>query len=391
VTPRTDLPLATRTLRARCEPLPDSTDLLDHLGAGGGAWLDGLIGFVTAGVAAVVEPSGAVDLLRSIDVADDLPAGVGPRATGALPFTGGGRLIVPAAIVQRAADGRVWRTVVEPAAAPAEPISAVPDRTPTTFGIAQVTGPDDWEAEVAAVLALIDAGAVEKVVLAREVVVEASRAFDPRAVLDVLRATQPGCIVYADGGFVGASPELLVRRRGLDVTARPMAGTGARADELAGSEKDGREHRLVVDAVVDVLQSACADVHVDDTAPVSLTDLSHLATRITARVRDTDTSAIDLALALHPTPAVAGTPRDTAIAAISRLEPTARDLYAGPCGWVDADGDGEFVVALRGAQLDGHRARLHAGAGIVAGSRAEAEWAETQVKLEPMLRALVRV
>jgi isochorismate synthase len=241
------------------------------------------------------------------------------------------------------------------------------------------------------VLALIDAGAVEKVVLAREVVVEASRAFDPRAVLDVLRATQPGCIVYADGGFVGASPELLVRRRGLDVTARPMAGTGARADELAGSEKDGREHRLVVDAVVDVLQSACGDVHVDDTAPVSLTDLSHLATRITARVHDTDTSAIDLALALHPTPAVAGTPRDTAIAAISRLEPTARDLYAGPCGWVDADGDGEFVVALRGAQLDGHRARLHAGAGIVAGSRAEAEWAETQVKLEPMLRALVRV
>ena len=88
---------------------------------------------------------------------------------------------------------------------------------------------------------------------------------------------------------------------------------------------------------------------------------------------------------------MSGTPRDTAIAAISRLEPTARDLYAGPCGWVDADGDGEFVVALRGAQLDGHRARLHAGAGIVAGSRAEAEWAETQVKLEPMLRALVRV
>jgi isochorismate synthase EntC len=129
---------------------------------------------------------------------------------------------------------------------------------------------------------------------------------------------------------------------------------------------------------------------VHGTAPVSLTDLAHLATLITARLRDVDTSAVDLALALHPTPAVAGTPRAAALATISRLEPTPRDRDAGPCGWIDAEGDGEFVVALRGAQLDGDRARLHAGAGIVAGSRAEAEWAETQVKLEPMLRALVR-
>ena len=106
--------------------------------------------------------------------------------------------------------------------------------------------------------------------------------------------------------------------------------------------------------------------------------------------RDLETSAVDLALALHPTPAVAGTPRDAALAAIHRLEPTPRDLYAGPCGWVDARGDGEFVVALRGAQIDG-RARLHAGAGIVAGSNATAEWAETRAKLEPMLRALIRV
>jgi isochorismate synthase len=170
-----------------------------------------------------------------------------------------------------------------------------------------------------------------------------------------------------------------------------MAGTGARADEHAGSEKDGREHRLVVEAVVDALRQACDEPRVHSTAPVALTDLSHLATLITAHVSDTETSAVDLALALHPTPAVAGTPRGAALAAISRLEPTPRDRYAGPCGWVDADGDGEFVVALRGAQLEGNRARLHAGAGIVAGSEADAEWAETQVKLEPMLRALVRV
>ena len=134
-----------------------------------------------------------------------------------------------------------------------------------------------------------------------------------------------------------------------------MAGTGPRADELVRSDKDGREHRLVVDAVVATLAASCDDAIALDTAPVSLTDLTHLATTITARVRDLETSAVDLALALHPTPAVAGTPQATATAAIARLEPTPRDLYAGPCGWVDADGDGEFVVALRGAQIEGAR------------------------------------
>ncbi len=382
-------PLATRSrLRARTEQLPDTTDLLDHLEGDGGAWLDGPTGFVTAGVATIVDPARAVETLRTIESAD-APAGVGPRAFGALPFHGAGRMVVPARIVQRTADGHVWRTIVEPAAA-AETSGSRPNGSAAAFRITQVSGPDDWAAQVAAVLALIDSGAAEKVVLAREVVVESTAMFDPCAVLATLCASQPGCVVYADGGLVGASPELLVRRTGADVTARPMAGTGVRADELAGSEKDGREHRLVVDAVVAALRGSCEEPVVHPTAPVALTDLSHLATLINARVRDLDTSAVDLALALHPTPAVAGTPRDVALTAIKRLEPTPRDRYAGPCGWVDADGDGEFVVALRGAELDGNRARLHAGAGIVAGSRAESEWAETQVKLEPMLRALVR-
>jgi len=384
-------PLAVRTrFRARSERLPDATDLLEHLGAGGAAWLDGPTGFVTAGIAASVAPAHAVATLRTVEPDPDAPPGIGARAVGALPFAGGGRLIVPACIVQRDEDGAMWRTVVEPAAVPATAPDATARPNPANFRISQVTDAHAWAANVAAVLALVDAGAVEKVVLAREVVVEADQPFDPHAVVAALQATQPGCIVYADHGFVGASPELLVRRTGVEVTARPMAGTGVQSDALARSEKDAREHRFVVDAVRDALEPRCETVDVHDTAPVSLTDLSHLATMITTRVRDRETSALDLALALHPTPAVAGTPIAAALAAINRLEPTPRDLYAGPCGWVDADGDGAFVVALRGAQIDGHRARLHAGAGIVAGSRAEAEWAETQVKLEPMLRALVR-
>ena len=240
-------------------------------------------------------------------------------------------------------------------------------------------------------LALIDAGAAEKIVLAREIVIEADAPFDVRAVLETLHATQPGCIVYADGGFVGASPELLVSRTGDAVVARPMAGTGLDATELVRSEKDAREHRFVVDAVCAALMATCTEVVANGPAPVELADVTHLATTITARIRDRETSAVDLALALHPTPAVAGTPRAAALAAIRRLEPAPRDLYAGPCGWVDAQGDGAFVVALRGAQIDGPRARLHAGAGIVAGSNPAAEWAETRAKLEPMLRALIRV
>ena len=217
-----------------------------------------------------------------------------------------------------------------------------------------MSDPDAWHAGVAAVLALIDAGAVEKVVLAREIVIDAGEPFDVTQIVGTLQATQPGCIVYADDGFVGASPELLVRRAGTEVTARPMAGTGPRADELVRSDKDGHEHRLVVDAVVATLAASCDDAIALGTAPVSLTDLTHLATTITARVRDLETSAVDLALALHPTPAVAGTPQATATAAIARLEPTPRDLYAGPCGWVDATGDGEFVVALRARRSKAH-------------------------------------
>jgi menaquinone-specific isochorismate synthase len=343
---------------------------------------------VTAGVATTVDPARAVAFLRAVEADESATPGVGPRAVGALPFRGGGRMVVPACIVQRDAAGRTWRTVVEPAAAPT--VTAAPIAPPSRFAVRALTDVRAWTAAVADVLALIERGTAEKVVLAREVVVEADEPFDVCTVVATLRATQPGCIVYADDGFVGASPELLVRRTGDDVTTRPMAGTAGRAEDLARSEKDRREHLLVVDAVRDALAPLCDVPHVHDTAPVSLTDLAHLATPITAQVRDRETSALDLARALHPTPAVAGTPRDIALAAIDRLEPTPRDRYAGPCGWVDADGDGAFVVALRGAHIDGRTARLHAGAGIVAGSRAEAEWAETQVKLEPMLRALVR-
>jgi menaquinone-specific isochorismate synthase len=238
---------------------------------------------------------------------------------------------------------------------------------------------------------------LEKVVLAREVVVDADAPFDARDVVHRLVSQQPGAYVYAAEGLVGASPELLVRRFGSDVESLPVAGTAvadgdaASLRALAESVKDHREHRFVVDAIVDALGTRCVTLDAGAAPEVAVFGhVAHLATRVHGRLREPAPSALELARLLHPTPAVGGTPRVAAVDAIRALEGFDRGRYAGPVGWVDARGDGEWAIALRGAELDGTRARLVAGAGIVEGSDPDAEWAETQAKLEPMLRALVR-
>jgi isochorismate synthase EntC len=183
---------------------------------------------------------------------------------------------------------------------------------------------------------------------------------------------------------------LLLRKVGAAVTSRPLAGTAVETAALVRSAKDAHEHRLVVDAVVQALQTFCSDVRALGPSPLELADVSHLATTVTARTDEPTTSIADLLAALHPTPAVAGTPRAPALDSIDAMESVARGRYAGPCGWIDRNGDGEFVVALRGGEIDGAHAVIHAGAGIVAGSDPDAEWAEIQQKLTPMLQALVR-
>lgn len=379
-------------LAARSVEIAEPFDLLDAYAPGGFAWLDGEQGFVTSGVAAVVEVPAAHAFLATINHwSDDAVCSnrAGPRAVGALPFRGAGQLVVPARIIGRDADGRMWRTIVEtvdtPSAAPA------PARVqPSEFRVTSNTTPERWRAMVEQTLVDIDAGLLEKVVLARAVYVDADRPFDIAGVVAHLRRSQPGCTVYADGGFVGASPELLVRKTGADVTARPLAGTGTDTAALVRSAKDAHEHRLVVDAVVNALRGPCSDVRADGTAPLELADVSHLATRITARTDDAGTAITDLVALLHPTPAVAGAPRALALDTIAGREVAPRGRYAGPCGWIDRNGDGEFVVALRGGEIDGAHAVIYAGAGIVAGSDPAAEWAETQQKLTPMLQALVR-
>jgi menaquinone-specific isochorismate synthase len=312
---------------------------------------------------------------------------------GALPFDpdAAGELVVPTRILG-VRDGRAWITEIGPGESTAIAAAA----PPTRFQVAAPRTRDEWQSAVERALAAIDAGDLEKVVLAREVLIEADAAFDAHEIVRGLVASQPGSFVYASAGFVGASPELLVRRSGDVVESRPVAGTTvADSDEallaLAASVKDTREHRFVVDGIVDALASRCVELHADAVPEVAVFGpVAHLATPIRGRLTTPTPSALDLARLLHPTPAVGGTPRHAALDAIRELEGFDRGRYAGPVGWVDARGDGEWAIALRGAELDGARARLVAGAGIVAGSDPAAEWAETQAKLEPMLRALVR-
>jgi menaquinone-specific isochorismate synthase len=277
------------------------------------------------------------------------------------------------------------------------PVAAAGPSTATVD--AEVPAPDQWRSVVADALVSLRSGALDKVVLARAVDVVAEAGLDPRAVAARLAARFPACFTYLCDGLVGASPELLVRRTGRHAESLVLAGTvrrGATPDEdaeleqaLLGSHKDQIEHRMAVDSVRETLGAVAADV-VADPRPqlVRLANVSHLATHVDAWLPNPAPTALALATDLHPTAAVGGTPRDAAMEAIRRLEAAPRGRYAGPVGWVDANGDGEFAIALRCAQLAGDRARLWAGAGIVADSDPEAELAETAAKFDAVLSAL---
>jgi menaquinone-specific isochorismate synthase len=385
---------ATAQLRAVTREVDAGSGLLDAFDGSGFAWLHHRTRFVASGVAARVEPDDVERVLGAVELDDAVALpGTGPIAVGALPFDpdATGSLVIPARIAGEL-DGRAWVTEIGPAL----PGPAARRGAPTRFSVVAPRSRAAWRESVERALDAIARGELEKVVLAREVLIDADLPFDARDVVRRLVGQQPGSFVYAVEGFVGASPELLVRRTGTVVESHPVAGTTL-ADSaeslraLAASVKDNREHRFVVDAIVAALDGACESLTADATPQVAVFGpVAHLATPIRGRLRDPAPGALELARSLHPTPAVGGTPRREAIDAIRALEGFDRGRYAGPVGWVDARGDGEWAIALRGAELDGTRARLVAGAGIVAGSDPDAEWAETQAKLEPMLRALVR-
>jgi len=266
---------------------------------------------------------------------------------------------------------------------------------------------DQWRMLVEQALGEIAAGHFEKVVLARRSIVAADREFSSVELFAHLCAANPDCFCFAfarEGSiFAGASPERLLRRVGRDVCADALAGTGAvsgavsgggatslgvSAQALLASEKNRREQRFVVQAIAEVLGPLCSVLSIPDEPEVRpLGHLQHLSSNITGRL-SADLHILDLVAALHPTPAVGGLPAATALAWLRTHEPEERGWYAGPVGWFDAAGDGEFAVAIRSGLVRGNRAWVYAGSGIVADSDPAGEYAETALKQRAMLQAL---
>lgn len=199
--------------------------------------------------------------------------------------------------------------------------------------------------------------------------------------------------------LIGASPELLVSRSGMQVVSNPLAGSRPRSDdpvedkrraeELLSSPKDLHEHAVVVEAVATVLRPYCHTLHVPEKPSVIHSEaMWHLSTEVKGELKDPNTSSLELAIALHPTPAVCGTPMEEAREAIQKIEPFDREFFTGMLGWSDLNGDGEWIVTIRCAEVQENTLRLYAGAGVVAESNPEDELAETSAKFQTMLKAL---
>ncbi len=261
----------------------------------------------------------------------------------------------------------------------------------------------EWQEAVAAAAGRLRGGEAEKVVLAREVIARGDGAVSAGAVTRALRAAHPSCFTYlvagADGtAFAGASPELLVRRTGRLAVCQPMAGSVARgeddaADEalaagLLASAKDGAEHRVTARHVAAALAGLSELVEAGTPEVVRFTNIQHLATTIQARLRQPPSGLLELAAALHPTPAINGAPPAAARRLIAELEGMERGWYAGAVGWMDARGDGELAVAIRCGMLWEDGARLYAGVGVMPDSDPAAELRESALKLRVLLGAL---
>jgi isochorismate synthase len=335
--------------------------------------------------------------------------------------------VIPEVTYVRDGDGASWAIVVGTGALhlphlhnPPLPSTRgdrrakVPSAWPTEAGIPDLaegavvveSGDAEFVDAVSTALDEIDARRLQKVVLARRMIVDFGLPVDVGATIEALRRREKTSTIFAvtspGSAFVGASPELLVAREGSLVRSVPLAGTvrmtgSAATDEsavarLAASTKENLEHRLVVDIVAAQLARCCRMLPIpEDPEILWLRQIAHLATPMSGHLEGDPSrwpSALQLAAALHPTPAVGGSPPTTALELIAKLEPLGRGLYAGPVGWVDGRGNGQFVIGIRSSEVKGTSAAIYAGAGIVAGSDPQDELAETSFKLDTMLGAL---
>jgi menaquinone-specific isochorismate synthase len=375
---------------------------------------EGLVGWGELARLEVTGPSGLADaaawwddVRAGLDGGDGLVPGSGPVVFASIAFdpaAGTSVFVVPEVVVGRRA-GRTWVTA-DADHDPGDvlrPHQDVEQPAPQLRYADGALDPASWCAAVADAVRRIEDGDLAKVVLARDLLVAADVPLDPRRLLARLAARFPDCWTFAVDDLLGATPELLLRRTGRRLSARVLAGTAPRgagaddarlADALLSSDKDRAEHSLAVRSLVDALLPFCADLDVPaEPDLLTLANVRHLATDVTGTQRSRGAAGsaglLDLVGAVHPTAAVCGTPTDRAGALIAELEGMDRGRYAGPVGWLDTRGDGEFGLALRCAELTGPlSARLFAGCGIVAGSDPAAELAETQAKFAAFRAAL---
>ena len=390
-----------RVLGARSGWLLDSPDVL-RVGFGGVAATLQLPG-------GLADADGARSELARLSLrGDDGPAGTGIVAMGSLPFNrdAPSRLDVPRFVITQSAQGTWvtshddgdWRRLVEGEDdAVQEPQSS--------RSVTYRPSPEEYAHHVANAVEVLRRKEIDKVVLARSIVGTLHQAIDCGAVAQRLRGREPSCTVYgvptADARrYVGASPELLVRRLGGEATCHPLAGTIAIPPDvdpedyhswLLGSAKNLHEHGVLVDDVVTTLGRFYDDIDADATPSiVTLRTVAHLGTWIRGRQPSGDApDALALLDVLHPTAAVGGIPRVAAYDLLRRLEPFERGHYAGPVGWIDQTGDGEFWIGIRGVLVDGADFEAWAGAGIVSESDPIAEREETRDKLASVLSSVL--
>jgi len=403
-------------LQVITRPIADPEELLARLPVTDPvAWVrngEGLIGW---GVAARLEVRGDErfsrtqrwwsNLVSSFDIDDTVSVpGSGPVAFGSFSFdpdSGTSLVVVPQVIVGRR-GGQAWITTIgQPAATrPALPPVSVPEAPIFVTWSEGSKSAIEWQEAVAEAVRRIRAGELDKVVLARDVIANVDGPLDVRHILLRLAKGYPSCWTFSVGGLVGATPELLVRRTGDLVTSRVLAGTVRRrgddqadaslARALLASGKDTEEHEFAVHSVARALAAHCTDLDVPDRPHVlELANVQHLATDVTGRLADA-APVLALAASLHPTAAVCGTPTERAFSVIREIEGMDRGRYAGPVGWFDRHGDGEFGIALRCAEIDPEhgQVRSFAGCGIVAGSDPADELSESAAKLVPIRDAL---
>ena len=392
--------------------LTEGFNFADLLGSNSSAFIyehQGLIGW---GEALRLEASGSNrileldqlwrDTVSNAQISDQVNlAGSGLVSFGSIAFSASSPttsvLVIPQVVIGKH-DDSLWITTINISEADALDLIDLSNTfVPASFEPGQITR-EQYKLNVEKALEAIEAKQIEKVVLARDIKATVTKDFNINPALKKLESKFDTCYIYSVAGLFGASPELLVKVQHSEVSARVLAGTAGRGTDpgvdqaigtaLVESPKNRAEHKFAIDSLVTSLEEFCVEINVDaEPFSMALPNLWHLASDVKA-VLNSDSSSLQVVNALHPSAAVAGTPRDKALEAIEEIENIDRGRYAGPVGWLGADGDGVWAIALRGAQLKDETLTAFAGCGIVAGSDAQAELEEAILKFKPIVDAL---